>query len=127
MSNITETQPSSPAWVNRLIVTLLSASLLAASGAGLSVWKQSALIQQRITSIDNKYIEKSGRVLKRLDTLAVSLSNHFKDDNAHALLIQKQHSAFEHFMKQLEDAHKDIEYNKHTLQLMQQGCCKERK
>ena len=127
MSNITETQSSSPPWVNRLIVTLLSASLLAASGAGLSVWKQSALIQQRITTVDNKYIDRSQRVIKRLDTLAISLAQHFSDDNAHALLIQKQHSGFEHFMKQLEDAHKDIEYNKHTLQLMQQGCCKERK
>jgi len=124
MPNITETQPSTPAWINRLIVTLLSLSLVASAGAILNNWKQSALIEQRVTSIDDKYIDKSGRVIKKLDTLAGALASHFADDNAHQLAIQRQHISFENFMKKLEDAHIDIEFNKHTINLMQQGCCK---
>ena len=135
MSEITTTQSSSPPWVNRLIVTLLSASLFAAAAAGLGVWKQSALIDQRITNIDNKhlraiseldkkYTERSSRVINRVGVLASSLSVHFSDDNAHRLSIQKTHLTFEGFMKQLDTAHQDIETLKHRINLMQQGCCR---
>ena len=126
MPNILETQPSASPWVNRLIVTLLSASLLAAAAAGLGVWKQSALIDQRITAIDNKYIEKSGRVIKRIDVLAVSLGQHLADDNAHKLVIQRAHLNFESFMKALEDAHKDIETLKHRCDMTERLCCEAR-
>ena len=128
MSNNSENtgQPSST--VNKAIIGLLSASLLAAASAGLGVWKQSALIEQRITSVDakhlvardtldNKYIEKSNRVIKRVDALAMSLATHFADDNAHQLSIQKVHLGFENFMGSLKNAHIDLEDLKHDYKL----------
>ena len=134
MPDITTAQPPSPAWVNRVIVTLLSASLFAAAGAGLGVWKQSALIDQRITTVDDKhlkaiadldkkYTEKSNRVIGRVDVLASSLSSHFSDDNAHQLAIQKVHLSFESFMQQLNTAHEDIETLKHRCDMTEKLCC----
>ena len=123
MQTISKAQPPSPPWVNRLIVGLLSASFLAATGAGLSVWKQSALIQQHIITVDNKYLEKSNRVVKRLDALSISFSQHCANDATHRLLIQEEHINFKNFMNVLSDAYEDIEDNAHTINLMQQGCC----
>lgn len=136
MPNVIETQPSSPAWVNRLIVGLLSASFIAAGTAGLGVWKQSSLIDQRITNVDDKHIraisnidkkytERSKRVILRVDVLASSLSSHFSDDNAHQLAIQRVHLSFESFMKQLNTAHEDIETLKHRCDMTEKLCCGE--
>lgn len=122
--------------VNKAIITLLLATLTASATALLGVWKQSDLTEQRLnyidskhlaarTALDNKYIDKSNGVINRVDILAKSLGQHFSDDNAHQLMLQKRHLNFEHFMDKLEDAHIDIETNKHTLHLMQEGCCKQ--
>ena len=135
MSNNNEENKQSSSAVNKAIITLLLAAVTSSGAALLGIWKQSALTEQRINaiddkhlvariSLDDKYIEKSGRVVNRVDALAISLANHFKDDNAHQLLIQKQHLNFEYFMKKLRNAHIDIETNKHKIELMQEGCCK---
>lgn len=128
MSNNNESTGQPSTAVNRAIIGLLSASLLAAASAGLGVWKQSALIEQRIASVDakhlaarntldNKYLEKSNRVIKRVDVLASSLAAHFSDDNAHQLRVQRDHLSFENFMDKLKDAHTDLEDLKHDYKL----------
>lgn len=128
MSNNNESTGQPSTAVNRAIIGLLSASLLAAASAGLGVWKQSALIEQRIASVDakhlaarntldNKYLEKSNRVIKRVDVLATSLAAHFSDDTIHQLSVQRAHLNFENFMNRLRDAHTDLEDLKHDYKL----------
>lgn len=123
MPNDNEKQQLSNTFVKFLAGLLLSATL-SSIGAGIVVWRDSSLTKQYITNVDTKYIEKSGRIVKRVDAIALSLATHFSDDNAHQLMIQREHLIFEGFMKKLEDAHVDIETNKHMINLMQQGCCK---
>lgn len=120
---------------SKLIIGLLSTSIVFAAAALLGVWKQSDLTEQRLSAIDDKhltarntldakYIEKSGRVIKRVDAIAQSLAAHFKDDNAHQLLIQREHLVFGGFMEKLEDAHVDIEDLKQRCDIQERFGCK---
>ena len=124
----------SPTTIDKAIIGLLFTSLIAATSAGLGVWKQSALIEQRITSIDNKhlkaiseldkkYTERSGRVIDRINILTSSLATHLSDDNAHQLMIQREHLIFEGFMNKLNTAHTDIESLKHQCDMYSKMCC----
>lgn len=121
-NNNEQTQQLSSTFIKFLAGLLLSATL-SSIGAGIIVWRDSSLTKQHIANVDNKYIEKSGRVIKRVDAMAISLATHFADDNAHQLMIQRTHLNFESFMEMLDNAHEDIETLKQQQSVIQQFCC----
>lgn len=134
MSDNNEKQGQLSGQANKLVVGLLSTSIIFAGAALLGVWKQSDLTEQRLDAVDDKhvtalrtvdkkYIEKSERVIKRVNVLASSLASHFSDDNAHQLMIQREHLIFEGFMDKLEDAHVDIEELKHKCSNIERFGC----
>lgn len=124
MSNISETPPQLSSAFNKFVLGLLSSAVILSVGTLATVWQQSALIEQRVTHVDNKYIDKSARVLDRLSAVELAFGQHLTSDSAHQLMIQKEHLNFMNFMDKLDSAHVDIESIKHELDLMQQGCCK---
>lgn len=124
MSNNSGTSEQLPSAFTKFLAGLLLFAATSSIGTGIIIWRDSALTKQHINNIDTKYIDKSAHVIERLDALAVSLGKHFSDDNAHQLMIQREHLIFENFMDKLNDAHVDIETNKHSINLMQQGCCR---
>lgn len=119
MQNNNETSQQLSGTMVKFIIGLLLAASLSSGGALLTIWRNFPLLEQRIDHVDTKYIVKSRRIEGRLDALAISLATHFSDDNAHQLLIQKQHLEFEGFMDMLDNAHTDIETLKHRCDVVE--------
>lgn len=114
-----------PSAITKLLVTMLSVAAISSVGALISTWNNSNLTEQRIDNIDSKYELKSGRIEFNQIEMRNAFAKHLTDDGAHQLMIQRQHLEFKGFMEMLDDAHEDIEGNKHQIELMLQGCCKQ--